>query len=333
MTIEFNCECEDTNPAKTLEEYVEDMLVDLGFATIVASPPAGMALYCQKQLQRAQQQMYLQYPALRTKRFFRWTMQPGVRFYGMLDNDENWTDEEVTVSIASPGVVTFAGSAPANGRLISFTVEEDGTLPTGITAYTRYYVVNASGATCQFSLTLAGAAVDTSGSTTGQITASYSPATTCIFDMNPYAEIEGVWIVQPTNVWLPMAAGIPPVWYTTVAQEGIPARYEIRQCLEVLPAPDGPGYQLYVKGHFGLRAFTGDTDKPTIDGHLVYMWALANAKAHYGHPDASNIAAQARAHLGNLVAGTHLTKRYIPGAAMLPPAVMPSFLPLNGAPP
>ncbi len=326
----FNCSCSDTNDNSTLAQYRTRMLQRLGFSAISDNPPPGMDDMLTTFLQDAQDFLYLKYPALRTRRFFRWTLEQGERFYGLRDNTENWTDEEVTVSIGAPGVVTFDGDAPANGRQIFFTVEDDGVLPTGITAYERYYVVNSSGSTCNFSLTSGGAAVTTTGSTSGQITAMYSPGTECIFNFEPYKNIEGAWLVDLNGTWLPMGAGIPPVFYTTVVQPGLPVRYEIRQCIEIFPAPQVDGYQLYIKGHFGKAAFSADSDKPTIDGHLVYLWALANALDYYGKPSAAGVAEQAREHLGSLVAGTHGSKRYIPGVKPLPPAVMPVFTPYPG---
>ncbi|CAB4129443.1 hypothetical protein UFOVP118_60 [uncultured Caudovirales phage] len=72
----------------------------------------------------------------------------------------------VTITIASPGVVTYAsGSAPPNNTQVKFSTT--GTLPTGITAGTTYYVVNSSGATSNISLTSGGAAINTSGSQSG----------------------------------------------------------------------------------------------------------------------------------------------------------------------
>jgi hypothetical protein len=105
--------------------------------------------------------------------------------------------------------------------------------------------------------------------------------------------------------------------------------YEIRQCIEVFPAPNVSGYQLYIKGEFGLSAFTADADKPTIDGQLVYLWALANGLDYYQKPSDSAWG-QAREHLGSLVAGTHTGKRYVPGTSPLPPAIMPIWAPLQG---
>lgn len=325
---DLNCECGDTNTNLTLAQYRSRVAQRLGFAAVASNLPPGMSDLLTTFLQDAQNFLYLEYPALRTRRFFQWSLQESVRFYGLTDNDENWTADEVDIA---SDVLTFAsGTAPAVGRQVYFSPSDE--LPAELTAYTRYYVIGTVGATCQLALTAGGAAI-TGITDTVDLVVNYSPASTCVFTIHPYANIEFVGVQDLNGTWLPMEAGIPPVWYTTVLQPGIPCRYEIRQCIEVFPGPDVDGYKFMIKGHFGLAALTADADKPTIDGDLVYLWALANAKAHYGQPDAEAIANQAKRHLSNLISGTHLTKRYVPGKVAIPPAVMPIFLPLQGAAP
>ncbi len=70
-----------------------------------------------------------------------------------------------TVTIASPGVVTFSSSELVNGTAV--VLETTGGLPTGLSIGTTYYVVNASGNTCNLALTPGGAAIITSGSQSG----------------------------------------------------------------------------------------------------------------------------------------------------------------------
>ena len=70
-----------------------------------------------------------------------------------------------TVTIASPGVFTLNNGSLINGMAIALT--STGTLPTGLTIGTVYYVVNASGSTFQLSTTFGGAAINTSGSQSG----------------------------------------------------------------------------------------------------------------------------------------------------------------------
>ena len=70
-----------------------------------------------------------------------------------------------TVTIASPGVFTLNNGSLINGMAIALT--STGTLPTGLTIGTVYYVVNASGSTFQLSATFGGSAINTSGSQSG----------------------------------------------------------------------------------------------------------------------------------------------------------------------
>lgn len=72
----------------------------------------------------------------------------------------------VTISFASPAVFTVSsGDLPANTTQIElFTT---GTLPTGLSTNTTYYVVNSSGTTFNVSLTSGGAAINTTAAGSG----------------------------------------------------------------------------------------------------------------------------------------------------------------------
>lgn len=77
----------------------------------------------------------------------------------------NASQGAVTVSIATPGVVTKTAHGLTNGMQVWF--ETTGALPTGLTANTTYYVVNGATDTLQLSATLNGSAIATSGSQSG----------------------------------------------------------------------------------------------------------------------------------------------------------------------
>lgn len=108
------------------------------------------------------------------------------------------TNVTVTISIASPGVVTWTGHGlTANTPLKLATT---GALPTGLTAGTEYYVKTVLGAnTFTLSSTVGGAAINTSGSQSGSHKASLS---------NPY---------NPYNCAAVMVSG-------SVASGGVDAR-------------------------------------------------------------------------------------------------------------
>jgi hypothetical protein len=210
----------------------------LGFAAQAANPPPGMTALLTQFLQDSQSVLYRKHSSLHTRRFFRWKMVPGVRFYSLKDNDED---------------------------------------PLGA------------------------------------------------FSLTPTKTIEWVGVQDNRNVWYPLIQGIPPQLYTMITKPWRPARYEIRQAIEIYPVPDQT-YWLWVKGHFGLMPFAISTDKTTLDSELVYLHALANAKAHYGQPDANNVMSQAADYLGQLTAGTHGTRTYVPGTTAVPPAIRPTLI-------
>lgn len=146
-------------------------------------------------------------------------------------------------------------------------------------------------------------------------------ADACTKNLDPRM-VTWVGISRGDNVWRPLVNKIDPVRYSTRI-ESIPDSYEIRQCIEVWPAPSDDSWLLRVKGHFGLMPFAADTDSTTIDDRAVFLLALANAKAHYGQPDAANYMTQLTTLLGDLTAGSHHTRRYMPGGK----------LPMNAIPP
>jgi len=76
----------------------------------------------------------------------------------------------VTMTIASPGVITWTSHGLSNGTRVYLTTT--GALPTGLSASTAYYVVNASTNTFQLAATVGGTAINTSGSQSGTHTAT-----------------------------------------------------------------------------------------------------------------------------------------------------------------
>lgn len=132
--------------------------------------------------------------------------------------------------------------------------------------------------------------------------------------------ITWVGISQDSNFWRPLVCGIKPeMYYGDIT--GWPQYYEVRQCIEVWPPPSDATWQLRIKGYFGLMPLVADTDKSTIDYEAIQLFALANAKAHRGQPDAANYMSQYRTYIGRVTAGSHMTRRYVPGCSetVVPP--------------
>ncbi len=99
---------------------------------------------------------------------FTWINSAGVH-KGMCKGVRN-TNATATITIASPGVVTWSGHGMTWGNAVRFSTS--GALPTGITAGTTYYVVNPTSTTFQLSATQNGTAINTSGSQSGTHTAT-----------------------------------------------------------------------------------------------------------------------------------------------------------------
>ena len=91
------------------------------------------------------------------------------------DASANSVTATITVTIASPGVVTWVGHGLADGTPIMFNTT--GALPTGLTAGTVYYVKSPATDTFNVAATAGGAAINTSGSQSGTHTAIANPAT------------------------------------------------------------------------------------------------------------------------------------------------------------
>lgn len=112
----------------------------------------------------------------------------------------------VTMTIASPCVVSWASNGLPNGTPVVFTTT--GALPTGLTASTIYYVVNRAAGTFQVAATPGGAAIVTTGSQSGTHTATafvhrvYESLVAANTGNHPAIDDGTKWIdVGPTSRW------------------------------------------------------------------------------------------------------------------------------------
>lgn len=102
----------------------------------------------------------------------------------------------VTITIASPGVVTWPNHGLAAGAPIVFSTT--GALPTGLTAGTIYYVLADTRDTFKLATSIGGTAINTSGSQSGVQTATANPNK----GNDPTTDAGLWWLdVGPTNKW------------------------------------------------------------------------------------------------------------------------------------
>ena len=146
--------------------------------------------------------------------------------------------------------------------------------------------------------------------------------------------VEGVYVTDadcPHERWRPLAAGINPMLYNGGVRESWPTRYEFRQCIEIFPAPDEREGFLRIKAKFDIQRFEEDGDVTTIDADLVLMHAIAVGKLQFGQQDAQQYQAMVQSRIGDIIAGSHHTRRYIADgyevADANPPRPRDGFLP------
>lgn len=102
----------------------------------------------------------------------------------------------VTITIASPGIVTWANHGLAAGAPIVFSTT--GALPTGLTAGTIYYVLADTRDTFKLATSIGGSAINTSGSQSGIHTATGNPNK----GHDPVTDAGLWWVdVGPSNKW------------------------------------------------------------------------------------------------------------------------------------
>lgn len=268
---------------KTLAQYRTDLLVRLGYAAMAANPPPGMKEELNSYLDDAQRQLYQRYSELHTERWWAWQLEAGKRFYDI--------PIDCTKALNARRI-TWAGIADNGGRALR-TWASSTAFPLGI------HVMPTAGNGFEYEVTVAGTM------------ASSEPA---------WPTTEGELIISGTVTmvaraaaaqrWLPLVQGINPLDFTS-DEPGLPTHFDLRQYVELWPSPDKP-YILWLRGHMGLRRFNRDTDIPTIDGHAVFLFALALAKAHRQQPDAQNYAQMANRYIRDLIAGSHGLKRHVP---------------------
>lgn len=107
--VSFNCECDEPSLERELADLRRSLLRRLGFSAQASNPPPGMAELLDDFLRDAQEQLYMRYACLRTERYFRWTLQPGVRYYGVQANAD-LCDKKL-----NPYRVTWAGVQDSDG--------------------------------------------------------------------------------------------------------------------------------------------------------------------------------------------------------------------------
>lgn len=317
--------------AKVYFEIVEKYIAD----TVKRRPP-NITAYLTGLLQDAQRQVLRRYPALRMDRWFSWSMIAGQRFYDLPNNDE-------ATQIAAPANLQgVADDSQGNLSGVQFykvtaydndgeTTGSDTALAgisltfTGSVILTWDPVVGAKGyrvygrgdGVQETGLGLIADVTTTTYVDIGEIEPGVqipqeNTTASCTKQMDP---LQIKWVgITSGNARYPISRGIPPQVLDYEQTSSRPTHYEVKQCIEVWPAPADSLSILRMRAGFVPTAFSSDSDRPSIDDELVFLYALANAKMQMKQNDAQAVFSEFEVALAGVVAGSHGAKRYVPGA-------------------
>lgn len=154
----------------------------------------------------------------------------------------------VTITIAAPGVVSWASHGLAAGQKVTFSTT--GSLPTGITAGVTYYVLAPAAGTFQLAATPGGAAITTTGTQSGVHTAYLTPSE--IFEG---AVVTGV--TSGATMTVTRAALSGGTWTTTASGSLVAA---------TVTGAFAPGEALQVGGVTIVSAFAADAAITLLPG-------------------------------------------------------------------
>jgi hypothetical protein len=356
---QYNCVCDMNDepgqgfPTYTLDQMQRRLLVRLGMAAM-PNPPPGTAETINTFLEDAQNELYRMYKCFRLKRWFTWQLQQGVRFYDWNADIENTQMLIPAPTMASSTTSTASGTLAAGTYQYAYTYVNDNgeTTPSQLIPVTlsatgsitlnfantagikgiNVYRMAATGPYGEMILSFmayvnnALSWTDNGSVSPQQLSPPSANGTSlCSKTLDP-RQIDGVYISRGDNVWQPLFEGIPPTMYTSRIQ-AIPQRYEIRQCIEIWPAPSDDTWQLRITGDFALRRFTQPLDVTTIDPHATYLKALTDAATHYGKTNVAQAAGQSlMLYLKKLIAGTDSNTRLWPGTDVAINAIPPRML-------
>lgn len=100
------------------------------------------------------------------------------------------------------------------------------------------------------------------------------------------AMIESICVYDTETSFNELRQGITELMRCDDITPTVPERYDILDGqIELWPTPDD-AYRMVVIYRSGLTRFTQPADHACVPSRLVFLYALASAKAHYQHPDA-----------------------------------------------
>lgn len=128
-------------------------------------------------------------------------------------------------------------------------------------------------------------------------------------DIDP-GRVISVWIVIGGNIRTPLTQGITENDRSLTDFSEYPQKYDtLNGQIELWPIPDQE-YDLVVEYTQERARFDRMSDRPSVPDRLVFLYALAQAKTHYRHPDAQASATTFQTMLNKEKARQRENRRY-----------------------
>lgn len=122
--------------------------------------------------------------------------------------------------------------------------------------------------------------------------------------------VSRVWLELDGNNVGTLRQGIAP-HLRAFESRSYPTRYDtLNGQMEIWPVPSQQ-YDLFIEYLAPKPRFTQDQDRPGVPDRLLFLYALANAKAHYRQPDAQASGASFAKMLASAKARQHENRRYV----------------------
>jgi len=123
--------------------------------------------------------------------------------------------------------------------------------------------------------------------------------------------VKSVWVKISDTIREPMSQGINERDRALATFRAWPEKYDtLNGQMEIFPIP-AREYDMVVEYLAPAGRFEQDQDRTSVPHRLVFLYALANAKAHYRHPDAQGAATTFTNMLDIEMGKQHENKRYV----------------------
>lgn len=131
-------------------------------------------------------------------------------------------------------------------------------------------------------------------------------------DIDPQS-IDSIEVYETETSVIPLRQGINEQMRAQSVERSTPRFYDnTNGQIEVLPIPDCE-YRMVVHYREGPARLEQDYDRPSVPSNLVFLYALASAKAHYQHPDAQTAGQIYKENLRKVRQRSHENRRYVVG--------------------